>query len=119
MTVAILILAMWIPSTTNAPIITFTALYGFFSGAFVSMCNSVIAQITPDMSKIGVRTGTFYAIFSFAALASNPIGGALVAKWHGSYVGVQVFAGVMAFSGACCITAARLTLTGWHLVVKM
>ena len=30
---AIIVLAMWLPSTTNAPIIVFAALFGFGSGA--------------------------------------------------------------------------------------
>lgn len=57
----IIILALWLPATANAGIITFTALFGFGSGAFVSLSPSVIAQIS-DVRQIGVRTGSFFAV---------------------------------------------------------
>ncbi|KAK4539674.1 hypothetical protein LTR36_010437 [Oleoguttula mirabilis] len=94
----ILVLAVWIPATGNAPIIVFTALYGFGSGAFVSLGPSIIAQIS-DVRQIGVRTGTWFAIISIAALISNPIGGVLITRWNGKYTGLQIFCGVMCLAG--------------------
>lgn len=113
---AVIVLALWLPATGNAPIIVFAALYGFGSGAyalndysflerprltttrFVSLAPSVIAQIS-DVRQIGVRTGTLFAIISVAALISNPIGGALITRWDGKYTGLQIFAGVLTMSG--------------------
>lgn len=94
----IIILTLWLPATGNAPIITFAALFGFGSGAFVSLLPSMLAQIS-DVRQIGVRTGTVFAIISIAALVSNPIGGALITRWHGSYTGLQIYAGVMCAAG--------------------
>ena len=94
----ILILALWLPATANAPIILFAALYGFGSGAFVSLAPSVIAQIS-DVRQIGVRTGTLFLCISFGALIGNPVGGALITRWKGEYTGLQVFGGVMTLSG--------------------
>jgi MFS family permease len=90
----IITLALWLPAKANAPIIVFVALFGFSSGAFVSLAPSLIAQIS-DVKKIGVRTGTLFAVISIAALICQPIGGALVTRWHGSYTGLQIYAGVM------------------------
>jgi len=114
----IIILALWIPATGNAPIIVFATLYGFGSGAFVSMVPSVIAQIS-EVQKIGVRTGTLFAIISIAALISNPIAGQLIIRWEGKYTGLQIFAGVMALGGACFMLAARIRLAGFKLMVKI
>jgi MFS family permease len=94
----IIILALWLPATSNAPIIVFAALFGFGSGAFVSLAPSVIAQIS-DVRQIGVRTGSFFAVISIAALISQPIGGALITRWHGSYTGLQIYAGVLCVGG--------------------
>ena len=94
----ITILALWLPAKSNAPIIVFAALFGFGSGAFVSLAPSVIAQIS-DVRQIGVRTGSFFAVISVAALISQPIGGALVTRWHGSYTGLQIYAGVLCVGG--------------------
>ena len=63
-----LVLAMWIPSKSNAAIILFTFLYGFFSGAYVSLGPSVVARISP-ISKIGMRIGIVYATVGLAVLA--------------------------------------------------
>ena len=114
----VLILAMWIPSKTNAPIIVFAALFGFGSGAFVSLLPSMIAQIS-DVRKIGVRTGTIFAIISIAALISNPIGGAIITRWNGSYTGLQIYSGIMCTSGALIILASRVVLAGPKLTTKV
>ncbi|KAK5119248.1 hypothetical protein LTR85_007862 [Meristemomyces frigidus] len=114
----ILVLAMWIPSTGNAPIIVFAALYGFGSGAFVSLGPSLIAQIS-DVRQIGVRTGTWFAAISIAALVSNPIGGALITRWDGKYTGLQIFCGVMCLAGATVILLARIRLAGVKLSAKV
>jgi len=115
---AVLVLAMWLPSTGNAPIITFAALYGFGSGAFVSLAPSLIAHIS-DVRQIGVRTGTLFAIISIAALISNPIGGALISRWDGKYTGLQIFAGVMMVAGSILLVASRIRLGGFKVMVKI
>ncbi|KAK5136692.1 hypothetical protein LTR08_002345 [Meristemomyces frigidus] len=74
---AILILALWLPARSNAATISFAAFYGFGQGTFVSMAAALIAQISPDVRKIGVRTGVMYAVVSFAVLIGSPIGGVL------------------------------------------
>ncbi|KAF1816712.1 putative monocarboxylate permease [Eremomyces bilateralis CBS 781.70] len=107
-------LGLWLPARANAPIIVFAALYGFSTGAFVSLGPAVIAQITPDVRRIGVRTGTMFAIVSVAALISNPIGGSLLTRWDGKYTGMQVFGGVFQLSAGFVLTAARVILVGWN-----
>lgn len=116
---AIIDLALWIPAETNAPIIVFAALYGFGSGAFVSIIPAVIAQISPDISKIGVRTGTLFAIISIAALIGSPIGGAIVGDWNGKFTGLQVFCGCIQAGGAAFLLAARVVLAGWNPRTKV
>ena len=114
----ILILGLWLPAKANLPIIFFAALYGFSSGAFVSLSPSAIAQIS-DVRKIGVRTGTFFAIISIAALFGSPIGGALVIDDKGAYKILQIYAGIMILGGATVLLIARMMLSGPRLVVKV
>src|ERR1700712_1152253 len=68
---SIIVLALWLPSRGNAPIIVFCVLYGFSSGAFVSMGPALIAQISP-IREIGVRRGTFFLFVSVGGLAGRP-----------------------------------------------
>jgi MFS family permease len=53
-------LALWLPSSGNAPLIVFAALYGFTSGAFVSLAPGQVAQIS-KVEQIGVRSGLLFA----------------------------------------------------------
>ncbi|CAG8018235.1 unnamed protein product, partial [Penicillium nalgiovense] len=112
---AILVLALWLPSKGNAPAIVFSALYGFGSGAFVSLAPALVAQIS-DLREVGVRNGTFFAVISFAALTGTPIGGALVPDvLHGSYTRLQIFCGVVMIVGSTLFVFARGAVGGFKL----
>ncbi|KAF7594357.1 hypothetical protein BBP40_009592 [Aspergillus hancockii] len=95
----IIVLALWLPSRSNAPAVVFASLYGFSSGAAVSLAPALVAQIS-DMREIGVRSGTYFCIVSFAALTGMPIAGALLPDpLHGSYLKMAIFCGVVMFGG--------------------
>ncbi|KAJ5522438.1 hypothetical protein N7527_006553 [Penicillium freii] len=112
---SILVLALWLPSRGNVPTILFSALYGFGSGAFVSLAPALIAQIS-DLRQVGVRNGTFFAIISFAALTGTPIGGALVPDvLHGDYTRLQIFCGVVMIVGSVLFVFARGAVGGFKL----
>lgn len=110
---SILILALWIPASGNAALITFAALFGFSSGAFISLGPALIAQISP-IQKIGMRQGLLFGTMSIAALTANPIGGAIISSNNGSYWGVKVFAGVMCAVGSAFVLFARLSAAGFN-----
>ena len=114
----ILVLGLWLPSRGNVPIILFAALYGFSSGAFVSLAPALVAQIS-DIRQIGVRVGTMFAVISVAGLVGNPIGGALVTAEDGGFTHLQIFCGVMMFAGGACFVAARASLVGWKMGMKV
>lgn len=88
-----------------AGLFVFCALYGFFSGAFVSLSTPATVHLAPSMKGIGTRLGIFNGIGSLGLLIGNPVAGAIVEK---SYVGMQVFCG-----GAC---TCSLVLLGCVLV---
>ena len=85
----------------------------------VSMAPAIIAQITKDLSKIGVRTGTLFAVISVAALIGSPIGGALILKDRGSYKGLQIFCGCVQSAAVAVFIAARSAQVGLKLKVKI
>jgi len=114
----ILVFALWIPGTGSVPTIFFAALYGFTTGAFVSLIPALTAQIS-DIREIGVRNGAMFAVVSVAALTGNPIGGALVSKYDGGYLGLQIFAGTTIVAGSTAFLAARWSLSGWKIRAKV
>ena len=107
----ILVLGLWLPARGNAPYIVFAALFGFSSGAFVSLAPSLVAQIS-DVRQIGVRTGSMFAVISISALVGTPIGGALVSEEDGNYTHLIIFCGIMMLGGSCLFTLARASLAG-------
>ncbi|KAJ5393234.1 uncharacterized protein N7487_010875 [Penicillium crustosum] len=112
---SILVLALWLPSRGNIPVIVFSALYGFGSGAFVSLAPALVAQIS-DLRQVGVRNGTFFSVISFAALTGAPIGGALVPDvLHGDYTRLQIFCGVVMIAGSVIFVFARGAVGGFKL----
>ncbi|MCJ1289148.1 hypothetical protein MMC34_000680 [Xylographa carneopallida] len=114
---ALIILALWLPARGNAPILVFAALYGFGSGAFVSMVPACLAQIS-NIKEIGIRNGTIFAIVSFAALCGNPIAGALLGNGT-SFTKVIIFAGVVYMGGAVIFLLTRATLVKWKIATKV
>lgn len=112
----ILVLALWIPARSNAALILFSYLYGAFSGAYVSLGPSVVAQISP-ISEIGVRNGVTYAIVAIAVLTGNPIGGALLTRGHGDYLYLQVFCGLTMCVATALFVVARAMQVGMKMKI--
>jgi MCP family monocarboxylic acid transporter-like MFS transporter 10 len=67
---ALTVLVIWIPvnfANTLAGTMIFTILYGFTSGAFVSIMTPALVQLCGgQISELGLMLGTFMAINSFA-----------------------------------------------------
>ncbi|KAI4121192.1 MAG: hypothetical protein LQ341_007439, partial [Variospora aurantia] len=110
----VLVLALWLPARGNVPYILFAALYGFSTGAFVSLAPALVAQIS-DVREIGVRTGAMFGAISVAALVGNPIGGTLVSNEGGDYLHLQIFCGIMMLGGSMVFVASRWSLAGFKL----
>lgn len=105
--IIIFILALWLVQTISTTI-AFSALYGFSSGAFISLLPVIIAQIS-NIREIGVRTGMVYFVSAFACLTGNPIGGALIKDNSAPYRWMQVFSVVAIFMGVVFFVLLRLT----------
>jgi len=112
------ILALWIPSGkhTDSAHIAFAALFGFFSGAYVSLIAALVSQISP-LKEIGFRTGLVFLSCSIPALTTSPIAGAILDRENGGWIGVKVFSGVLCIAGAVFVLSARVYKVRWKMVV--
>ncbi|KAK4676345.1 hypothetical protein QC764_510550 [Podospora pseudoanserina] len=108
---SILILAVWLPSSGDAAIITFAVLFGIGSGAGIGLTPVLIASISP-IQQIGARTGTAFSIASIAALTGSPIGGAILTSANGAFQSTKIFGGVACAVGTLLFIAARVALVG-------
>ncbi|KAH7090817.1 major facilitator superfamily transporter [Paraphoma chrysanthemicola] len=111
-------LALWLPSgrNTDAAHVAYSILYGFFSGAYVSLIAGLVAQISP-MKEIGFRTGLVFFVNSIGALTTSPIAGAILDRENGGWTGVKVFSGVFCIAGTVFVFATRIYKVGWKFDV--
>lgn len=106
----------WLRIMSNAGLIVYAVLYGFFSGAVIGTMISTIPHLAPHPSMIGTYIGMMSGIVSFSALIGPPVTGEMV-KHYGGYLQATVFSGTVALFGSGLIFAARWKYGGRKVVV--
>ena len=107
---------IWIGIHNTAGIIAFCIFYGAFSGAFISLCLSVIAAtLCPHMGVLGVRIGMICVPTAIGFLIGGPIAGAILQH---SWTGLQAFCGSTVAIGTVGIAAVRVMKVGFRGRVK-
>ena len=89
-----LCLSLWLLAPSMSILALFAMLYGFTSGAVVSLLPTSVSQIVPK-NKIGARTGAFYSVISIAILTGAPLGAIIIGK---APEGRDDYRGLIAFS---------------------
>ena len=110
---AIIVLCVWLTGTSHAQAIVFASLYGFSTGAYVSLLAVCVAVITPDMRTIGLRSGTVQGVLSFAILGGIPGSGALIKEgvFNYGFGHCQIFSGVFLLAGGLVFVYFRHIVT--------
>lgn len=103
-----ILLFCWIAIKSNAAIIVFAALYGFFSGAIVSLLSPCLAQIAPHPSLIGAYLGMALLLVGLAGLTGTPICGALID--HYGWTAAKAFSGAVVLVGAGFVLVTHFSL---------
>ncbi|KAH8424992.1 putative oxalate/formate antiporter [Aspergillus melleus] len=114
----VLTLALWYKAGQNqAAIIAYSVLFGFWSGAAISLTPVCISQVcrTEDYGK---RNGTTFTLVSFATLTGIPIAGAIQERNGGDYWGLIIFAGALYMASFIAFVVARGVAGGWGLKTK-
>jgi MFS family permease len=111
------ILGLWLPDSHNAALIVFAVLFGFFSGAFISLATPVIAHVSP-MAELGFRVGMVLFACGTAGLITQPINGAIVDS-QGGWTGAKVFSGVFSLVGTSFVLALRVRRAGMKVFVHI
>ncbi|OJA10373.1 hypothetical protein AZE42_08715 [Rhizopogon vesiculosus] len=102
-------LTFWMFAKTVVAVMAFAVVYGFLSGAFISMVTPCVAQIS-DISEIGSRLGALYTLISIPSLVGGPIAGALIQYQRGSYTAMIGVSGASITFGSFFILFCRLKL---------
>ncbi|KAI9760174.1 MAG: hypothetical protein M1840_002591 [Geoglossum simile] len=98
----------WIGIHNLAGIVVFCVLYGFFSGAIVSLPPTALVLLSPDLSVIGTRMGMCFSFAGFGLLIGSPIAGALLRSESG-FSGPEAFGGATVVAGFAFIALALMT----------
>jgi hypothetical protein len=104
-------LLVWLAVSDSAGFVAFIIIYGVCANAVQTLFPSALANLTTDLSKMGVRIGMVFTIVSLACLTGPPIAGALISGDGGSYRLAQIFGGTSVVGGACILLAARWAQT--------
>lgn len=99
----------WIAiGSSTAGLIIFCLLYGFFSGAIVSLQPPSVTKLTTDFSKIGTKLGVNAFCGALGVLIGSPSAGAIERR---SWAGMQVFAGTALMLSSFFVVATKITFT--------
>ncbi|OGM42350.1 hypothetical protein ABOM_007909 [Aspergillus bombycis] len=97
----------WPRAQSVGAIIVFSTIYGFTSGAVVSMLSACFAQIPKDPGDIGTYIGMGMFCVAFGALIGTPISGVLVSR-SGGFETASIFSGVMTTVGSFMVLFVKV-----------
>ncbi|TCD69759.1 hypothetical protein EIP91_006295 [Steccherinum ochraceum] len=97
---------------SSAGVVTEGLLFGFFSGAYVSLIPPLLAALSPNLNELGLRMGFAFTVVAIAMLTGNPIAGALIGTGRTDggdllWWRAIVFAGVSSIGGFMFMLISR------------
>lgn len=107
-----------IPVRTTGPLVVICLLYGFFSGALVSLPPTIYVQLSmKNRGMIGTRMGMGFFCTSIGLLIGTPACGWILSS--SNYANVWVFGGVLLVAGSILMAASRtFKVGGFNLTSK-
>ncbi|KAM5539789.1 hypothetical protein V8D89_006602 [Ganoderma adspersum] len=108
---AVLIFALF-GATSTGGVITVAVLFGFSSGAYVSLIPPLLGMLCTDHGELGLRMGLAFSVVGVSMLVGTPIFGALLnTNTSGAALvwwRALVFAGVCIMAGFLCMGVSRV-----------
>jgi MFS family permease len=97
----------WIVIRDLSGLIVFCILYGFSSGAVISLPATVVAGFAPDFQLIGTWMGMSYSFAGLGLLIGNPIDGAILNIPGKNFIGGLVFSASAILAGGLSFVIVR------------
>jgi predicted MFS family arabinose efflux permease len=108
----------WMAVDDAGDLLVFAILYGFFSGAFVSLAPTTIVSLSDDLHKVGTRLGMSFSISGFGVLVGTPVAGTLLNLDTGHFLHAQLFCATSMMVSCVCLGLARVAKTGAVVIIK-
>ncbi|PYH75101.1 MFS monocarboxylate transporter [Aspergillus vadensis CBS 113365] len=110
---------VWIAVRNVGGAVVFTCLYGYASGAIVSLPPSILTRMSPNLGVVGTRLGMIFMFAGCGFLIGTPIASLLLDLEQGSFWKAQLFSGMFVAAGTICFVALRVMLWrkggGWKI----
>lgn len=110
---------VWIAVRNVGGAVVFTCLYGYSSGAIVSLPPSILTRMSPNLGVVGTRLGMIFMFAGCGFLIGTPIASLLLDLEQGSFWKAQLFSGMFVAAGTMCFIALRVMLWrrggGWKI----
>ncbi|KAB8269047.1 major facilitator superfamily domain-containing protein [Aspergillus minisclerotigenes] len=94
-----------------ASMVAVSLLYGFFSGAFVSLPPTCFVHLSPDRNSIGTRMGMGYAVMTIGNLIGTPVAGAILQDK--GFNSMWIFGAVILITGGVTMMVSRNIQGRW------
>lgn len=104
-----ILLYCWAAVDTLGGLYAFCVIYGSFAAGVQSVFPAACATLTPDLNKMGVRTGMVFTVVSVACLTGPPLAGALIEKDGGDFLYAQMFGGSAFLGGTLVLISASMS----------
>ncbi|KAJ5640871.1 MFS monocarboxylate transporter [Penicillium herquei] len=98
----------WMGIHNEAGAIVFACIYGFASGAIVSLPPTILLRLSPNLAIVGTRMGMAFTFAGLGLLIGNPIAGALLNLEQAIFWKAQLFCAIMVVTGLFFFTWLRL-----------
>ncbi|WAO96637.1 MFS domain-containing protein [Fusarium falciforme] len=99
-------LFVWISVKSLGGMYAWVVIYGIATGGTQGIFVGALASLTKDPSKMGTRFGMVFSVLGFCTLAGPPTAGGMIENMNGSFLGAQIWAGVVTITGTLFIVAA-------------
>ena len=102
-----IVIYSWAAVSTVQAMYVFAIFYGVTNTAAQTAFVGALADLTPDVERVGVRSGMIFLSNGFASLAGGPTAGALIDAEGGKFLWAQIWGGSMMILAAVTLTVSK------------
>ena len=112
---------VWTAVASEAGLWAFAAFFGLANGFAQGVWAGALAGVVgpANRARLGTRFGMVCTLTAFATLAGPPTASALIQAAGGSYLGAQLWAGLVICLGAGAVVVGGGLQVGWRFRVKV
>lgn len=96
----------WLPAKSEGGIIAFALIFGFVSGPLIGLPGAVVAQLTDNMNRLGVRMSFAFFWSSIGVLIGPPMAGIMERKYD-SWLWPKIYCSLLWVLSICFHSLSR------------